>query len=90
MGPQVVPFYGLSLEPCNAIPKKELLRGLWVAPLDPTPILTTKGARRALKASTRANPEPSTLNPASLPSTTKPYFFVGSYYQPYYSMYKEP
>ena len=31
IGPQVVPFYGLYLESDKVIPKKELLRGLWVA-----------------------------------------------------------
>ena len=30
IGPEVVPFYGLYLESHKVIPKKELLRGLWV------------------------------------------------------------
>ena len=30
IGPYVVPFYGLYLESYKVIPKKELLRGLWV------------------------------------------------------------
>ena len=30
IGPEAVPFYGLYLGSYKVIPKKELLRGLWV------------------------------------------------------------
>ena len=39
IGPKVVPFWGSYLEFYKVIPKKELLWGLWVEPLNPSTVI---------------------------------------------------